>query len=150
MLCFLNYKIITNYSRRLEHMEVLSLELPAMYGDHHVVEVRRLLFEIPGIEEVYASSGFHAVEITFDPAKAKAEDIKNKLDKAGYIGELPIPEEVPAESASTGSGKKGFFRHTAAYETTNQVVSFGQTVNFKGRALWPCPGMAPLTGMEEE
>jgi len=30
-------------------MEVLSLELPAMYGDHHVVEVRRLLFELPGV-----------------------------------------------------------------------------------------------------
>jgi copper chaperone CopZ len=131
-------------------MEVLSLELPAMYGDHHVVEVRRLLFEIPGIEEVYASSGFREAEIRFDPKKANAEDIKDKLDKAGYIGELPIPVEVPAESASTGGGKKGFFRHTEAFETTNHVVSFGQTVNYESRALWPCPGMAPLTGTDEE
>lgn len=131
-------------------MEVLSLELPAMYGDHHVIEVRRLLFEIPGVEEVYASSGFRAAEITYDPEKTSAEDIKDKLDKAGYIGDLPIPEEVPAESAPSGNGRKGFFRHTSAYETTNQVVSFGQTVNYEGRALWPCPGMAPLTGMDEE
>ena len=130
-------------------MEALSLELPAMYGDHHVTEVRRLLFELDGVAEVYASSGFRAAEVTFDPAKVSAEDIKSKLDQAGYIGELPIPEEVPAESASTGNGRKGFFRHTAAYETTNQVVSFGQTVNYEGRALWPCPGMAPLTGMDE-
>jgi copper chaperone CopZ len=121
-----------------------------MYGDHHVVEVRRLLFEIEGVEDVYASSGFRAVEISFDPEKANAEDLKAKLDEAGYIGELPIPVEIPAESASTGGEKKGFFRHTAAYETTNQVVSFGQTVNYEGRALWPCPGMAPLTGMDEE
>ena len=131
-------------------MEVLTIELPAMYGDHHVVEVRRLLFEIEGVDDVYASSGFRAVEISFDPEKANAEDLKAKLDKAGYIGELPIPVEIPAESASTGEEKKGFFRHTAAYETTNQVVSFGQTVNYEGRALWPCPGMAPLTGMDEE
>lgn len=131
-------------------MEVLSLELPAMYGDHHVVEVRRLLFEMPGVEDVYASSGFRAAEITFDPEKVNAEDIKEKLGESGYIGELPIPTEVPAQSASTGDGSKGFFRHTAAFETTNNVVSFGQTVNYESRALWPCPGMAPLTGMDEE
>ena len=131
-------------------MEVLSLELPAMYGDHHVVEVRRLLFEVPGVDDVYASSGFRAAEITFDPKKTDAEVIKAKLDEAGYIGELPIPTEVPAQSASTGGGKKGFFRHTEAFETTNKVVSFGQTVNYEGRALWPCPGMTPLTGIDEE
>jgi copper chaperone CopZ len=131
-------------------MEVLTLELPAMYGDHHVTEVRRLLLEITGVEEVYASSGFQAVEITFDPAEVNAEDIKDKLDNSGYMGDLPIPEEVHDDSASTGSEKKGFFRHTAAFETTNQVVSFSQTVNYEGRALWPCPGMAPLTGIDEE
>jgi len=131
-------------------MEVLSLELPAMYGDHHVVEVRRLLFELPGVEDVYASSGFRAAEITYDAGKVSEEDIKDKLGKSGYIGELPIPSEVPAQSASTGDGKKGFFRHTAAFEATNNVVGFGQTVIYEGRALWPCPGMAPLTGMNEE
>jgi copper chaperone CopZ len=131
-------------------MDVFSIELPAMYGDHHVIEVRRLLLETPGIEDVYASSGFRTAEVTYDPKKVSVEDIKDKLGKAGYIGELPIPEEIPAESASTGDERKGFFRHTEAYETTNNVVSFGQTVNYEGRALWPCPGMTPLTGMKEE
>lgn len=131
-------------------MEVLSIELPAMYGDHHVTEVRRLLFELAGIEDVYASSGFHLAEITYDPEKVSPEDIKSKLDEVGYIGELPIPVEVPAESAATGNGRKGFFRHTAAYKTTKEVVSFGQSVNYEGRALWPCPGAAPLRGMDED
>jgi len=131
-------------------MEVFTIELPAMYGDHHVVEVRRILFGIPGVEDVYASSGFRAAEITFDPDRTSTEDIKAELDRSGYLGELPIPEETPAESASTGNGRKGFFRHTAAYETTKNIVSFEQTVNYEGRALWPCPGMAPLTSMDEE
>jgi copper chaperone CopZ len=131
-------------------MEVFTIELPAMYGDHHVVEVRRILFGIPGVEDVYASSGFRAAEITFDPDRTSTEDIKAELDRSGYLGELPIPEETPAESVSTGNGRKGFFRHTAAYETTSKVVSFEQTVNYEGRALWPCPGMAPLTSMDEE
>ena len=50
-------------------METFVLELPTMYGDHHVVEVRRLLLGLPGVEEVYASSGFQSVEVTYDPAK---------------------------------------------------------------------------------
>ena len=131
-------------------MAVFTLELPAMYGDHHVAEVRRILLGLEGVDDVYASSGFRAAEITFDPDRTSTEDIKAELDRSGYLGELPIPEEVPAESASTGNGRKGFFRHTAAYETTNKVVSFGQTVNYEGRALWPCPGMTPLTSMDEE
>ena len=130
-------------------MKVFTIDLPAMYGDHHVVEVRRILMEMPGVEDVYASSSFRAAEITFDPEKLDEGAIKARLDQAGYIGELPIPTEVPAESAATGNGRKGFFRHTAAFETTNSV-SFGQTVNYEGRALWPCPGMTPLTGMDEE
>ncbi len=131
-------------------MEVLTLELPAMYGDHHVLEVRRLLFELPGIEDVYASSAFQVAEITYDPAKVDEQAIKAKLDQAGYLGELPIPVEVPGGVSATGEGRTGFFRHTAAYETTGQVVGFTQQVNYEGRALWPCPGMAPLTGIDEE
>ena len=131
-------------------MKQITLDLPAMYGDHHVVEVRRILLELPGVEDVYASSGFRAAEISYDPEKIDKEEMIARLDAAGYIGELPIPEEIRAESAATGNGKKGFFRHTAAYETTNEIVSFEQTVNYEGRALWPCPGMEPLTSMEEE
>ena len=131
-------------------MQVLTMDLPAMYGDHHAVEVRRLLFEIPGVEDVYASSGFRVAEITYDPEKVEAEAIKAKLGEAGYIGDLPIPEEVAAESAATGDGRKGFFRHTTSYETTSHVVGFGQKVNHEARPLWPCPGVLPLTGMDEE
>jgi copper chaperone CopZ len=131
-------------------MQVITVELPAMYGDHHVVEVRRILLQMPGVAEVYASSGFRVAEITFDPARVDLEAIKACLDEAGYIGELPIPEEIATESAATGNDRKGFFRHTASYETNSQMVSFGQTVNYEGRALWPCPGMTPLRGMDEE
>ena len=131
-------------------MKTLTLEVPAMYGDHHVLEVRRILFEIPGVEDVYASSAFRVAEITFDPEKTSTEDIKAKLDQAGYIGELPIPTEVPASAATAEAERQGFFRHTAAYEGTGQVVSFGQNVHYDGRPLWPCPGLEPITKMDEE
>jgi copper chaperone CopZ len=128
-------------------VEKLTIDLPAMYGDHHVVEVRRILLELPGVEDVYASSSFRAAEISFDPAKIEPETITSKLDESGYLGELPIPEETNVP-ATEGNGKKPFFRHTEAYEETKKVVSFAQNVGFEGRALWPCPGMEPIKNSE--
>ena len=70
------------------HMEKTSIELPSMYGDHHVIEVRRILLEIPGVEDVYASSGFQIVEVDYDPEKTEAADIKAKLEEAGAVVEI--------------------------------------------------------------
>lgn len=124
-------------------MEVINLDLPTMYGDHHVMEVRRLLLEIPGVEDVYASSGFQMVEVNFDPDIVDSEVITNKLDQAGYLGELPIAVERGGLEESQ-NGDKPFFRQTAAYEQTGKTVGFKQNVPFTGRPLWPCPGMGPI------
>ena len=130
-------------------MEVLSLELPAMYGDHHVVEVRRILLGMSGVEDVYASSGFRAAEITYDSKKVAAEAIEAELAKSGYIGELLLPEETGI-AVNEGNGQDIFYRHTEAYEQTSRVVSFAQQVGHEGHGLWPCPGMEPLRGMDDD
>jgi copper chaperone CopZ len=122
----------------------ISFDLPAMYGDHHVTEVRRLLLELPGVQEVYASSSFHVVEVQFDETKLGSQKIEQTLSEAGYLGELPVPVEMGA-LAERENGDKPFFRHTAVFENTGHTVSFGQQVPFAGRPLWPCPGMGPLT-----
>jgi copper chaperone CopZ len=131
-------------------MKVLSLDLPAMYGDHHVVEVKRLLMELHGVEEVYASSGFQAAEVSYDPKTIAEEDIVSKLDDAGYIGGLLISEESGIAVNVGTSGADSYYRHTEAYAQTGKVVSFGQDVVREGRGLWPCPGMSPMTSMDEE
>ena len=130
-------------------MKTLSLDLPTMYGDHHVVEVRRLLLEMQGVTDVYASSSFHVVEIQYDETKLDPEAMKTKLGQAGYLGELPIPVEIGATPARE-NGDKPFFRQTAVYEQTGQSISFAQKVPFAGRPLWPCPGMGPIQQSEEE
>jgi len=130
-------------------METYTLELPAMYGDHHVSEVRRILFEIPGVEEVYASSAFRAVEISYDPEKVAADQINLQLDAAGYMGELSIPLESGIASYQS-ENVDVYFRHTEVYEHTQQPVSFAQNVNYGGRALWPCPGVGPIHYVEIE
>jgi copper chaperone CopZ len=132
-------------------MQKVVLELPAMYGDHHVTEVRRLLLELQGVVEVYASSAFGVVEVTYDPASLKEEDILAKLSVAGYLGDLQVPVEVDA-AALSGNGRensKAFMRHSEVYENTRQSVSFGQVVSYLGRPLWPCPGMGVIKPMEE-
>ncbi len=125
-------------------MPNLTLELPSMYGDHHVVEVRRLLLELPGVADVYASSSFRIVEVQYDDAELTPDQIKAVLGEAGYLGELPMPAET--STPATENNGQTYFRHTAAFEQTGQVVNFGQKVPYNGRPLWPCPGMGPISG----
>jgi copper chaperone CopZ len=130
-------------------VNTLSLDLPTMYGDHHVTEVRRLLLELDGIDDVYASSGFQIVEIQYDEAKLDADKIKAALGEAGYLGDLQTTVEQGAIE-DRENGNKPFFRSSVAYEQTGRSVGFAQKVPFSGRPLWPCPGMGPIKLVEEE
>jgi len=130
-------------------MKKITLEVPSMYGDHHVVEVRRILLGMPGVVDVFASSAFQVVEVTYDPDQINDLEISVKLDEAGYLGEWTVAAEkgLPATSRESDGV---FFRHTAVYEQTKHVVSFAQNVNYVGRPLWPCPGMGAIKLMDEE
>ena len=129
-------------------MKRFTLELPTLYGDHHVIEVRRLLLEMPGGEDVYASSAFHVVEVDYDPDKISEANIQGKLEEAGYLGELTFPVESGTAAYQQVNGAT-YFRHTMVYENTRQVVSFAQTVQYTGRPLWPCPGIGVVKKVEE-
>lgn len=130
-------------------MEKIIIKLPAMYGDHHVVEVRRILLELDGVKDVYASSGFRMAEVTFDPAAITADLINASLENAGYLGEIPARIES-ATAIVQGDGQVSNLRHTVVYEQTRQMVSFTQNSSITGRALWPCPGMGVIKGMDKE
>src|SRR4030042_7094401 len=98
-------------------MQTKTFEVPTLFGDHHVIEVRRILLETPGVVDVYASSCFQIVEVTYDETQVNDLELADKLDNAGYLGEWTIPVEVgvvpPSEMVS-----KPFFRHTEVYETS--------------------------------
>jgi copper chaperone CopZ len=127
----------------------ITYELPNLYGDHHVIEVRRILLDIPGVVDVYASSAFRMVEITYDPEITNDLDIAVKLDQAGYLGDWSVPMEASA-STYLEDRSRSFFRHTAVYENTRQVVSFSQNVSYSGRPLWNCPGMGVIKHKMED
>ena len=130
-------------------MEKKSFELPAMYADHHVVEVRRLLLEMPGVKDVYASSAFQVADVTFEPDMVSDSEIAEKLAEAGYLGEFVVVAEA-GKPAVSSNGDETFFRHTEVYEQTKDTIGFAQEVGYVGRPLWQCPGMGVISTMEEE
>lgn len=127
-------------------MDKLTVDLPTMYGDHHVTDVREILLKLPGVDDVYASSAFHQVQVSFDKKKTPEKDILKKLEDAGYSGGMPIAKETGEAEKRNGDSKA--FRHTAFYEQLEDI-SFARKTNYSGKALWPCPGMGPLPSMEE-
>jgi len=123
-------------------MASLSLEVPRMYGDHHVLEVRRILLEFEGVSDVYASSGFHVVEVEYNSKKTPKKELEAALEKAGYMGDISIAVE-PSTPANDDI-KNATFRHSEASEQVGNTVSFEQTVKVQRSPLWPCPGMGPV------
>lgn len=74
-------------------MEEIIFEMPSMYGDHHVLKVRDALENIEGVGEIYASSAWKQLMISYDPKKVKPADLENVLSEAGYApnaGEPPV------------------------------------------------------------
>jgi copper chaperone CopZ len=77
-------------------MASLELTIPALWADHHVTKVKRLLAPLPGVEDVLASSAFKAVVIEYDETKTNEQALVKALTDAGYApGELPVVERQP-------------------------------------------------------
>lgn len=131
-------------------MQIQTFETSTMYGDHHVTEVRRILLELPGVKDVYASSNFHIIEVSFDSEKISADEISSRLEAEGYMGELPILSEPGEAVYNNREGGNTFFRHTNTNKTVKNILGFSQLVNHQGRPLWPCPGMGVIKKDAEE
>jgi copper chaperone CopZ len=130
--------------------KTVTFDTPALYGDHHVIEVRRILDQVPGVEDVYASSAFHIVEVTYDDDKVKEAELGQTLSDAGYLGEMFMPQESSFATYGEKDQSQTFFRHTDVFETSRRVVNFAQTVSYSGRPLWNCPGFGVIKANMED
>ena len=88
-------------------MERVLFSVPKLYGDHHVLSVREALLPLAGVEDVYASSAFKRVMITFDAEATSAEALQAVLVEAGYV-----PDEQFEFAAPTPGKEDGSFWHT--------------------------------------
>jgi copper chaperone CopZ len=131
-------------------MKTKTLEVPAMYGDHHVTEVRRLLLDNPGVEDIYVSSAFHLVEVRYDEGKINEEQIQTILGDAGYLEPLPMPAESSEASHLKADQSQTYFRHTQSFETMRDTVGFAQNISYTGKPLWSCPGFGVIKSKMED
>jgi copper chaperone CopZ len=130
--------------------KTVTFDTPALYGDHHVVEVRRILQALPGVDDVYASSAFRIVEVTFDDGKIQEAQLGQALSDAGYLGEMFMPQESSVATYGKSDQSQTFFRHTDVFETSRRVVNFAQSVSYSGRPLWNCPGFGVIKAKMED
>lgn len=72
-------------------MDSVTLSAPAMYADHHVLQVRDTLLALDGIDDVYASSAWQAVIVAYDTAKIQPAAIEKALAEAGYAPDKGVP-----------------------------------------------------------
>ena len=98
-------------------MEKIALTLPSMWADHHVINVKRLLSPIAGVENVFASSAFKEVLVEFDAAKTSQAALVKVLTDAGYA---PGTEEV-LEQSPFGTPDPAWDKLGQRITTTNLV-----------------------------
>ncbi len=84
-------------------MERAVFAVPRLYADHHVLAVREVLLNIPGVQDIYVSSAMKRVAVSFDPATASAAAIGEALRNAGYGPDAPLELAQPAQNKEDGS-----------------------------------------------
>jgi len=74
-------------------MKKVVLDIPILWADHHVLKVRDALVNLEGVEEVFASSGWKQVLVTYNGTKTSQATMEKALAEAGYPvgeGEMPV------------------------------------------------------------
>jgi copper chaperone CopZ len=117
-------------------MEKVTLNVPGMYGDHHVLAVRDLLGKLPGVENIYATSAFKQVVVTFDPTKSKPADFEKVLKAEGYMESEARPDITDTIKAQRHGGSQ-FVVASGIAET---VRFEAPPVNWGAGGPRPCPG----------
>ena len=72
-------------------MNSVTLNAPAMFADHHVLKARQALFALDGVDDVFASSAWQAVIVSYDPDKIKPTAIEQAMAEAGYASDKTTP-----------------------------------------------------------
>jgi copper chaperone CopZ len=81
-------------------MKRAILSVPKMWADHHVLEVREVLIALRGVEDIYASSAWKQLIVSYDPDKLDEPTIAGALSEAGYGAGETL--ELEGEAPSTG------------------------------------------------
>jgi len=129
-------------------MKQARLDIPVLYGDHHVLEIKKILSGVEGVKEFYISSAYKLVKIEYDEKITTEDALKSILEEAGYKGELGFEIEKLDVDPREDDHKK-HFRKGVLYDQTGLTQGFKQKATKTTRKVWPSPGMGNLeTGSE--
>ena len=87
-------------------MEKVTLSIPTMWADHHVLAVREVLGSVSGVQEVLASAMYKDVLIKYDPDSTSPETLESALAAAGY--ETSTAPSIPAHLERTDDSSDWF------------------------------------------
>jgi len=73
-------------------MAKVTLNVPTLWADHHVLKVRDALVNLDGVNDVYASAAWKQILVDCDGRKIKRPALEKALADAGYpVGEGEVP-----------------------------------------------------------
>jgi copper chaperone CopZ len=100
-------------------MNKVVLDVPTLWADHHVLKVRDALSKLEGVKDVYVSSAWKQVLVTYEDGQVDSAAIEDAVVSAGYpVGEGEMPVLVqPLEKRRDPQWEKLGFRTTK----TNRV-----------------------------
>ncbi len=104
-------------------MDKVVLHVPALWADHHVLNVRDALGAVEGVENVYASSAWKQVLVNYNADQTNQAAIEKALADAGYpvgMGELPVLT-LPTENRKDPQWKEADFRLTVTNEADREM-----------------------------
>ena len=79
-----------------ERVEELTVSIPDMWADHHVLTVREALSTLAGVKSVEASAKERTVKLLIDPAQVSGAAVTDHLAAAGYPpGEPEAAHDTP-------------------------------------------------------
>jgi len=97
-------------------MDKVTFSIPAMWADHHVLDVRQALGQVSGVEEVLASAMYKDVLIKYDPTSATPEILADALAKAGFkvagLDASPSARQQVADRFASRGGFLGSFKQS--------------------------------------
>jgi len=96
-------------------MEELTLAVPGMWADHHVLAVRDVLREDDAVAFTAASALERTVRIEYDASRTDAQRIKDSLAESGY------PCGEPEQAAGPPTDKPAWATAGVRVTTTNTV-----------------------------
>lgn len=122
-------------------MVTFTLKIPAVFGDHHTNEIRRILSELNGVKGFDVSCAFNEVRIEIDPKATNQDAVEQHLRHKGYASGEAAPRFFSSQTQKTA-------KHT---EVESDVIAFHEAEpSWAGGPLWPCPGLEYQPTIDEQ